>query len=58
MQDAQRSDRNGLCRDQLPGGSLLFRKMKGLGLMGDVLSLGNLDQLPDGARVTFRWQSD
>ncbi|MEV4864585.1 hypothetical protein [Streptomyces ossamyceticus] len=58
VQDAQRSDRNGLYRDQLPGGSLLFRKMKGLGVMWDVHSLGSLDQLPDGARVTFHWHND
>jgi hypothetical protein len=58
VQDTTRSDRNGLHRDQLPAGSLLFRKAKMFGIMSDVHGLGNLDQLPAGARVTFTWRRD
>jgi hypothetical protein len=58
VQDDIRSDRNGLYRDQLPAGSLLFRKMKGLGAIVDIHTLGRLDHLPEGAQVTFTWIKD
>jgi len=58
VQNNTRSDRKGLDRNQLPGGSLLFRKAKLFGIMTDVHSLGSLEQLPKGARVTFIWYKD
>jgi hypothetical protein len=58
VQDDTRSDRNGLYREQLPGGALRFRKAKMFGIVTDVHGLGNLEQLPTGARVTFRWRKD
>jgi hypothetical protein len=53
-----RSAANGLYRDQLPGGQLRFRKAKTFGIMTDVHGLGNLEQLPVGAQVTFTWRTD
>jgi hypothetical protein len=58
VQDATRSDRNGLYRHQLPNGRLRFRKAKTFGIMNDVHGLGSLDQLPTGALVTFTWTKD
>jgi hypothetical protein len=58
VQDATRSDRNGLYRYQLPNGRLVFRKAKTFGIMTEVHGLANLDQLPTGAQVTFTWATD
>jgi hypothetical protein len=57
-QDQQTSDRNGLYLYQLPDGTLAFWKLRPLGVMAHVTTLGDLDQLPPGTRVTFRWITD
>lgn len=58
VQDAATSNRKALHRNQLAGGSLLFRKATTFGIMSDIHGLGNLDQLPAGACVTFTWRRD
>lgn len=60
VQDQNKRDQNGLYRYQLPNGRLRFRKEKGVlaGGMRQVLELAQLDTLPQGARVTFRWVRD
>jgi len=58
LQDKVSSGRKVLYRNQLPGGSVLFRKAKLFGMMTDIHGLGNLEQLPNGARVTFTWSKD
>jgi hypothetical protein len=58
IQDAVHSARNGLYRYQLPDGQLVFRKAKAFGFMHDVYELGQLSNLPAGARVTFTWARD
>lgn len=58
VQDATRRDQNGLYRSQLPNGHLRFRKARMFGIVEDVHGLGNLDQLPGGAQVTFTWMQD
>ena len=58
LPDKASSGRQVLHRNQLPGGSLLFRKAKLFGWMTDVHGLGDLEQLPNGARVTFTWLID
>ncbi|MGH8769640.1 MAG: hypothetical protein ACREV2_00450 [Burkholderiales bacterium] len=58
VQDDRQEDSNGLYRYQLANGRLLFRKAKLFGVVTDIHGLGNLDQLPRGARVTFLWERD
>ncbi|MDZ5443108.1 hypothetical protein U2F26_10245 [Micromonospora sp. 4G57] len=58
VQDAKRSDANGLYRYQLPDGQLRLRKAKLFGAVTGVLELNDLDRLPAGARVTFTWIRD
>jgi hypothetical protein len=57
-QDQQTSDRNGLYVDQLPDGTLELWKARAFNVMTHVATLGDLDQLPPGTRVTFRWMAD
>jgi hypothetical protein len=57
-QDLQISDRNGLYLYQLPAGTLAFWKLRPLNIMAHVTTLGDLDQLAPGTRVTFRWITD
>jgi hypothetical protein len=57
-QDQQTSDRNGLFLHQLADGTLAFSKAGFLGAMRHVTTLGDLDQLAPGTRVTFRWMAD
>jgi hypothetical protein len=57
-QDGTRRAANGLYRYQLPNGRLVLRKAQTFGIVGDVHGLGSLDQLPDGAQVTFTWTKD
>jgi hypothetical protein len=47
VQDAQRTDRNGLYREQLPADGLTFRKAKALGLMSGRASPLRLGTAPD-----------
>jgi hypothetical protein len=50
---------NGLWADQVHNGQVLtFRKAKFLGIMWDVLTMGDLDGLGAGDQVTFRWMKD
>lgn len=58
VENAHTEGSNGLYRYQLQNGRLLFRKAKFLGIVTDIHSLGNLDHLPTGARVTFVWTRD
>ncbi|WP_143193906.1 hypothetical protein [Micromonospora sp. CB01531] len=58
VQDAKRTDANGLYRYQLPEGQLRLRKAKLFGAVTGVLELNDLDRLPAGARVTFTWVRD
>jgi hypothetical protein len=58
-QDARNSDRVSLWAGQVNNGqSLQFRKAGFLGIMRAVLDLGDLDGLPAGSRLTFRWTKD
>ncbi len=57
-QDQRTSDRNGLYTYQLPDGTLEFWQAGVLGVMRHVTTLGDLDQLRPGTRVTFRWIAD
>ena len=57
-QDQQTSDRNGLYTYQLADGFLSFYKAGFLGVMTHVTTLGDLDQLAPGTRVTFTWLED
>jgi len=43
---------------QLADGTLEFWKAGFLGTMRHVTTLGDLDQLPLGTRVRFRWTAD
>jgi hypothetical protein len=52
------TDRNGNWVSELPTTQLVFRKAKSLGLMSDVLTVGEVDQLKPGDRVTFTWMAD
>lgn len=56
--DNRREDSGKLDRHQLPNGRLLFRKAKEFGIVRDIHSLVNLDQLASGARVIFVWDKD
>lgn len=56
--DAKRRDTNGLYRYQLQGATLVFRKMKFLVGMWSMVTLGNLDAAPAGARIRFNWVRD
>lgn len=50
---------NALWADQVHNGqTLTFRKAKFLGVMWDVLGLGDLAGIRAGDRVTFRWMKD
>jgi microsomal dipeptidase-like Zn-dependent dipeptidase len=59
VEENMKINQNGLYRYQLPNGQLLFRKHKGiLDGMREVLDISQLNDLPLGARVIFKWLQD
>jgi hypothetical protein len=59
VQDNTKTNQNGLYRYQLQDAHILFRKEKGLLVgMKEVLNIFQLNDLPTGARVIFKWLQD
>jgi hypothetical protein len=57
-QDARHDDASGLLLEQLPGGSLVLRRMNFGGGMAEVSVLTGLDEATPGTRIVFFWYQD